>query len=147
MPSLSELLLEAPRLGDKYGVNLRARLTDERLEALLEGAELTGDELKLLHILGTAIDEGGVIQEPMRPGRYHSVKTTEGRESTYSEDREWWGLLVQHLPPRAVLTTLPTLHKVAHPLGGYVIAAREELRPFVLRSTIHPKTLEELSLE
>lgn len=112
MKPLNELLLDAPRLGDKYGVNLRARLTDEWLEELFDGAELSRDELVLLRVLGDAIYGGGVIREPMRAGRYHSVKTPGDPESTYAEDLLWWKLLAQHLPPQATSPMVPTLHKV-----------------------------------
>lgn len=117
MKSLNELLLDAPRLGDKYGVNIRARLTDERLEELFDGAELTSDELKLLRVLGAGIYTGGVVQEPMRPGRYHSIKTPGDPESTYAEDLLGWKLLVQHLPPQATSPMVPTLYKVTSTTG------------------------------
>lgn len=112
MTPLKVLLLNAPRLGDKYGVNIRARLTDERLEELFGGDELSRDELVLLRVLGDAIYNGGVIREPMRAGRYHSVKTPGDPESTYAEDLLWWKLLAQHLPPQVTSPMVPTLHKV-----------------------------------
>ena len=81
----------------------------------------------------------------MRPGRYYSVKTPGGPESTYAEDLLWWKLLVQHLPPRVTSPMVPTLHKVT--AETYSTVDYRQLRPTVIRATVHPKTLEELSLE